>query len=71
MRDNFHEGWKVGIRQCHERERGWRGKRKCAINVDVDGELVEFRVPGKMEELWGEEIARNDIFDSMYSILLD
>lgn len=22
MRDNFHEGWKVGIRQCHERERG-------------------------------------------------
>lgn len=47
MRDNFHEGWKVGIRQCHERERGWRGKRKCAINVDVDGELVEFRDPGE------------------------
>lgn len=61
MRDNFHGGkWKVGIRQCHERGEGER--KRCAINVDVDGELVEFRE----EKMWNGRIVGKKLREMIF-----
>lgn len=65
MRDNFHGGkWKVGIRQCHEREEGERkvcDKRRCRREIGrvSRGEDVEWKN-------CGEGIARNYIFLILY-----